>query len=37
MKKITINISFYNQSDILIEQVNSWKTCRKEIRDHYSF
>ena len=37
MKKITINLSFYNQSDILIEQVNSWKTWRKEVRDQYSF
>ena len=37
MKKITINLSFYNQSDILIEQVNSWKAWRKEVRDQYSF
>ena len=37
MKKITINLSFYNQSDILIEQVESWKAWRKEIRDQYSF
>ena len=37
MKKITINLSFYNQSDILIEQIESWKAWRKEIRDQYSF
>ena len=30
MKKITINLSFYNQSDILIEQVNSWKAGEKK-------
>jgi len=37
MKKITINLSFYNQNDVLIKQVNEWKSWRKEIRDQFSF
>ena len=37
MKKITINLSYYNQNEILIDQINSWKSWRKEIRDQYSF
>ena len=37
MKKITINLSFYNQNDFLIKQVESWKSWSKEIRDQFSF
>tara|TARA_B000000557_G_scaffold71660_1_gene56649 strand:+ start:795 stop:1496 length:702 start_codon:yes stop_codon:yes gene_type:complete len=37
MKKITINLSFYNQNDVLIRQVESWKSWSKEIRDQFSF
>lgn len=37
MKKITINLSFYNQNEILIKQVESWKSWSKEIRDQFSF
>jgi hypothetical protein len=37
MKKITINLSFYNQNEVLIKQVNEWNSWRKEIRDQFSF
>lgn len=37
MKKITINLSFYNQNQVLIKQVESWKSWSKEIRDQFSF
>lgn len=37
MKKITINLSFYNQNEVLIKQVNEWKSWRKEIKDQFSF
>tara|TARA_B100002019_G_scaffold118987_1_gene102149 strand:+ start:6656 stop:7354 length:699 start_codon:yes stop_codon:yes gene_type:complete len=37
MKKITINLSFYNQNEVLIKQVESWKSWSKEIRDQFSF
>ena len=37
MKKITINLSFYNQNDVLIEQIKCWKSWKKEIRDQFSF
>ena len=37
MKKITINLSFYNQNEVLIKQVESWKSWAKEIRDQFSF
>jgi hypothetical protein len=37
MKKITINLSFYNQNKVLIKQVESWKSWSKEIRDQFSF
>ena len=37
MKKITVNLSFYNQNEILIKQVKSWKSWEKEIRDQFSF
>lgn len=37
MKKITINLSFYNQNEVLIKQVESWKSWTKEIRDQFSF
>lgn len=37
MKKITINLSFYNQNEVLIKQVESWKSWPKEIREQFSF
>lgn len=37
MKKITINLSFYNQHKVLVDQVESWKSWPKEIRDQFSF
>jgi len=37
MKKITINLSFYNQNEVLKKQVESWKSWSKEIRDQFSF
>ena len=37
MSIITINLSFYNQNEILIRQVNEWKSWRKEIKDQFSF
>ena len=37
MKKITINLSFYNQNEVLIRQVNEWKSWRKQIKDQFSF
>ena len=37
MKKITINLSFFNQHKVLVDQVESWKSWSKEIRDQFSF
>lgn len=37
MKKITVNLSFYNQNEVLVKQVNEWKSWREEIRDQFSF
>lgn len=37
MKKITVNLSFYNQNEVLIKQVQEWKSWSKEIRDQFSF
>ena len=37
MKKITVNLSFFNQHKVLVDQVESWKSWRKEIRDQFSF
>jgi len=37
MKKITINLSFYNQHKVLVDQVESWKSWSKDIRDQFSF
>ena len=37
MKKITINLSFYNQNEVLKKQVESWKSWSKEVRDQFSF
>ena len=37
MKKITINLSFYNQNEVLIKQVESWKSWSKEVREQFSF
>ncbi len=37
MKKITINLSFYNQDTILKKHVKGWQSWPKNIRDYYSF
>ena len=37
MKKITINLSFYNQNDVLIKHVLGWKSWSKELREKFSF
>ena len=37
MKKITVNLSFYNQDKILKEHVIGWKSWPKEILKYYSF
>ena len=35
--KITINLSYYNQEDVLVRHVQSWLDYDKEIRDKFSF
>ena len=37
MKKITINLSFYNQEQILREHVIGWNSLPNEILENYSF
>ena len=37
MKKITINLSFYNQYEVLRKHVKSWISWPKEISNYYSF
>tara|TARA_Y100001978_G_C23690705_1_gene434629 strand:- start:1997 stop:2695 length:699 start_codon:yes stop_codon:yes gene_type:complete len=37
MKKITINLSFYNQDNILLKHLIGWKSWPKEILKQYSF
>tara|TARA_Y100000589_G_scaffold331879_1_gene387604 strand:- start:1322 stop:2020 length:699 start_codon:yes stop_codon:yes gene_type:complete len=37
MKKITINLSFYNQDKTLLEQVRGWLSWPPEIKKYYSF
>lgn len=37
MKKITINLSFYNQDAILRKHVKGWVSWPKEISNYYSF
>ena len=37
MIKLTINLSFYNQNKVLVDQVESWKSWTKDIRDQFSF
>ena len=37
MMKITINLSFYNQNDVLLRHIEGWKSWSKEIRDQFSF
>ena len=37
MKKITVNLSFYNQSEVLVKQVKGWKSWAKEIKDQFTF
>ena len=35
--KITINLSFYNQNDVLLRHIEGWKSWSKEVRDQFSF
>jgi len=37
MKKITINLSFFNQNEILREHVKGWLSWSQELRNYYSF
>ena len=37
MKKITVNLSFYNQNDVLIKHVLGWKSWPKELKEKFSF
>ena len=37
MKQITVNLSFYNQDNVLREQVKGWTLWPEEIRKYYSF
>ena len=37
MKKITVNLSFYNQNDVLVKHVLGWKSWSKELREKFSF
>ncbi len=37
MKEITINLSYYNQVDVLERHLAGWKSWPKEILKHYSF
>lgn len=37
MRKITVNLSFYNQNEILIKQVKSWQSLSEEILGNFSF
>ena len=37
MKQITINLSFYNQNDVLLRHIEGWKSWSKETRDQFSF
>ena len=37
MRKITINLSFYNQEDVLRKHVNGWKSWSEEVLKYYSF
>ena len=37
MKKITINLSFYNQDNILKKHVKGWTKWSKDILNYFSF
>lgn len=37
MKKITINLSYYNQVDVLRRHINGWKSWSKDLLDKFSF
>lgn len=37
MRKITVNLSYYNQKDVLIRHVQSWLDYDEETRDKFSF
>lgn len=36
-KKITINLSFYNQNKVLIDHINLWKSYSSETKKQFSF
>lgn len=37
MSKITINLSFFNQNDVLVKHVEGWKKWPQQIREEFSF
>ena len=37
MKKITINLSYYNQVDVLRRHITGWKSWSKDLLDQFSF
>tara|TARA_R110000851_G_scaffold200305_1_gene351488 strand:+ start:3590 stop:4288 length:699 start_codon:yes stop_codon:yes gene_type:complete len=37
MKKITVNLSFYNQNEVLKQHVLLWKSYSQETKDQFSF
>ena len=37
MKKITINLSFYNQNDVLREHILGWKSWSDDLKEKFSF
>ncbi len=37
MKKITVNLSFYNQNEILRKHIKTWKSWSKNVLKFYSF
>ena len=37
MKKITVNLSYYNQNEILRKHIKTWKSWSKNVLKFYSF
>ena len=37
MSLITVNLSFYNQNDVLVKHVLGWKSWSKELKEKFSF
>ena len=37
MSIITVNLSFYNQNDVLVKHVLGWKSWSKELKEKFSF